>query len=106
VATKLHQVLCVPISKEDYTIISYGAFKVIECKTPQQRNGYDCGVFTLGFAEALSSASDDGGVANVKEYLEALLQDWFEENGGHAESALRLRERIGGDIRELALQNE
>mmetsp|Transcript_7602 Transcript_7602/g.12230 ORF Transcript_7602/g.12230 Transcript_7602/m.12230 type:complete len:223 (+) Transcript_7602:63-731(+) len=96
VAKKLHKVLSAPMSKEDNVT---DMVEVLECRTPQQRNGYDCGVFTLGFADALS-ASDDF----VKEHHEAILQSHFEEDGGHEQFASGLRKRIGDDIRVLAAE--
>jgi hypothetical protein len=73
--------------------------EVVECQTPQQQNGYDCGLFALGFAEALSK-TDEHFI--VKENCESLLQSHFEKNGGHRDFALRLRRNIGDVIRELA----
>jgi len=72
---------------------------VVECQTPQQQNGYDCGLFALGFAEALSG-TDEHFI--VKEDCEGLLQNHFENNGGQGDFALRLRRNIGDAIRELA----
>lgn len=78
---------------------------VIECQTPQQRNGYDCGVLALGFAEALTNTTDrvedDNLNAKKKKYYESLLQSYFDKHGGHEYFALRLREQIGDAIREL-----
>ena len=106
VAKRLHDVLCSSFDELDDVLCASASkvdgiakVEVIECKTPQQRNGYDCGVLTLGFAEALSTS--DGFVKKVEDY-ESLLQSYFEENGGHGEFAFGLRERIGDDIRELA----
>mmetsp|Transcript_14938 Transcript_14938/g.32421 ORF Transcript_14938/g.32421 Transcript_14938/m.32421 type:complete len:303 (+) Transcript_14938:17-925(+) len=96
VAKKLLKVLGASMSKDDGVA---DVVEVLECQTPQQRNGYDCGVFALGFTEALS-ASDDYGF--VKEDHEALLQSHFEEKGGHGEFASGLRKQIGDDIRALA----
>ncbi|KAL9183931.1 hypothetical protein ACHAXT_002017 [Thalassiosira profunda] len=97
VASKLLKVMCAPMSKKDCNIDS---LEVIECRTPQQRNGYDCcGVLTLFFAEALSSS---GGFGIPKEQRESLLATHFGNNGGHEKFALGLREKLGKDIRELA----
>jgi hypothetical protein len=73
---------------------------VVECQTPQQRNGHDCGLFALGFAESLSGSANDF-IVN-KENCESLLRNYFETNGGHEEFALRLRKCIGDRVRELA----
>ncbi|KAL7543755.1 hypothetical protein ACHAXR_013447 [Thalassiosira sp. AJA248-18] len=97
VAKKLHNVLCESMSEMDG--VANAVAEVLECQTPQQKNGYDCGVLALGFAEALSE-SDDYGF--VKGQYEALLQSDFEGKGGHGEFAYGLRKRIGDDIRELA----
>ena len=74
--------------------------EVVECKTPQQRNAHDCGLFALGFAESLSVSADDF-IVN-RENCERLLRNYFETNGGHEEFALRLRKSIGDRIRDLA----
>jgi hypothetical protein len=86
---------------------------VIECQTPQQRNGYDCGILALGFAEALTTTinttvsrreeeNDDIIIGKKEEkYYESLLQRYFDKHGGHEEFALRLRKQIGDAIREL-----
>ena len=84
------------MSKEDNVT---DVVEVLECRTPQQRTGYDCGVFALGFADALF-ASDDF----VKEHNEAVLQSHFEENGGHEQFVSGLRKQIGDDIRGLAAE--
>ena len=71
---------------------------VVECKTPQQGNGYDCGVFTLGLSEALSS--QPFGLGKSEQQKE--LQSQFEIMGGENKFASNLRKRIADDIRELA----
>ena len=96
VAEKLQKVLHTSMSKD---VRITDVVEVVECKTPQQRNGYDCGVLALGFAEALS-VCDDHGFA--KEHYESMLQSHFETNGGHENFALGLRKKIGDDIRQLA----
>ena len=100
VAKKLHCVLCTNMSKEKDGVAD--VVEVLECKTPQQENGYDCGVLTLGFSEALAT-SDDYGF--VKAQYENCLQSEFEEKGGHAAFALGLRKRIGDEIRQLSKQS-
>ncbi|KAL7524155.1 hypothetical protein ACHAWF_000836 [Thalassiosira exigua] len=96
VAKKLHQVLCSTMSEQDGVA---DVVDVEECKTPQQRNGHDCGLHALGSAEALCASEDYGF---LKEEHEDIVRRHFEENGGHAEFASNLRKRIGDDIRELA----
>ncbi|KAL3763894.1 hypothetical protein ACHAWU_003360 [Discostella pseudostelligera] len=88
-----------------------------ECAVPQQNNGYDCGLFALGFAEALASSPPkfpypDGNFATTnletkKEFHEAAVRAYFDENGGPESYASGLRRRIGDEIRMLASrQNE
>lgn len=96
VANKLHKVMCASMSKDDGVA---DVVEVLECQTPQQNNGYDCGVFALGFTDALSSSNDYGF---MKEQHESLLQSHCEEEGGQGDFALGLRKQIGDDIRGLA----
>ncbi|KAL9189998.1 hypothetical protein ACHAXT_009673 [Thalassiosira profunda] len=100
VAKKLHRVLCASMQhqKGRGSGITHQA-RVTECTTPQQRNGYDCGVLTLGFADALSS---DHGFGVAAEHRESLLETYFEGNGGHEKFASELRKQIADDIRQLA----
>ena len=64
-----------------------------ECDTPKQSNNYDCGVFAIGFAEALTSNKytcitlNDTGT----DYSSSQLQQHFEDNGGHETFASGLR---------------
>lgn len=71
---------------------------VVECKTPQQYNGYDCGLMALGLAEALSLQPFGVG----KSEQEKELHSQFELMGGKDKFASNLRKRIANDIRELA----
>ena len=57
--------------------------EVLECRAPQQRNGYDCGASTLGFAEALLSDLDDWGF--TREQHEGLLEADFNEGAGRVD---------------------
>jgi len=70
------------------------------CKTPQQNNGHDCGIFTLGAAEALSVSSLWQGDRIVAQDMENALLN-FVTTGG-SEYAQKMRTKIGRDIRELA----
>ena len=102
-------------AKHDVAAIDGGdgnLVSVIECQTPQQRNGYDCGILALGFAEALTTTintvsreeENDNDIINgkkEKKYYESLLQRYFDKHGGHEDFALRLRKQIGDAIREL-----
>ena len=87
VSKKLHKILNTNMSSDEEV--------VVECKTPQQKNGYDCGVLSLGFSKAISTCDDVG-------QYESRVQTYFEEKGGHEKFALRLRKQIGDDIRQLA----
>lgn len=75
---------------------------VVECQTPQQNNGYDCGVFMLGFAEAL--ALDDSGFGSQIEY-ETALKTRFDAMGGQKRFASGLRKSMAVVIRELASES-
>jgi Ulp1 family protease len=77
--------------------IHIGAADVNECKTPQQCNAYDCGVFLLGFAEALSSAKDDF----TPKYCKEKYEDTVSSFASRDEFAVKLRRRIYEDIRTL-----
>ena len=52
---------------------------VVECSTPQQSNGYDCGLCTLANAEALSAAID--GLPRGRRRCEEEEED-MEDGGG------------------------
>jgi Ulp1 family protease len=67
---------------------------VKECKSPQQNNGYDCGVYLLGFAEALSSC-DWPVMKCCQQQYEVALREYI----GGAEFASILRKRIANDVR-------
>ena len=69
---------------------------VIECKTPQQNNGYDCGVFLLGFSQVLSSNDLNKNLFSKQEFEHAL--DKY-ASGTHFASDLR--KTIANDIRTL-----
>jgi len=68
---------------------------VEECDTPKQSNNYDCGVFAIGFAEALTSNKytcitlNDTGTGT--DYNSSQLQQYFEDNGEHETFASNLR---------------
>ena len=73
------------------------AANVHECKSPQQGNGYDCGVYLLGFAETLSSLQIDSPIdKRKKEYEETLCAKV--DGAGFAS---QLRKRIVNVIHEL-----
>eukprot|EP00985_Skeletonema_marinoi_P021616 scaffold13365_cov119-Skeletonema_marinoi.AAC.1 len=79
---------------------------VIECQALQQNNGYDCGVYTLGFAEALLRLSNDKSGSNNglldEKAIEAAFTSYMNDMGGQIHFASNLRGRIGDDIRKLA----
>mmetsp|Transcript_3976 Transcript_3976/g.8908 ORF Transcript_3976/g.8908 Transcript_3976/m.8908 type:complete len:267 (+) Transcript_3976:40-840(+) len=91
VARKVVDVLRVSNSDHDGCRV-----RVVERKTPQQGNGHDCGVFALGVAEILAA------MPFGMEKAEEELQKQYDERGGQGEFAIRLRRRIGDDIRRLA----
>ena len=77
---------------------------VVRCSTPQQNNGYDCGIFTLGFAEALSSETHIWAgtpVSGVIGDMEEAVKSFIAANGG-AGFSKNMRSRIANDIRGLA----
>jgi hypothetical protein len=105
VANKLYSVL-----QQHYSSMQKDAtasVNVIEYQALQQNNGYDCGVYTLGFAEALLRLSNDGSGSNDglldKDSLETAFTSYMNDMGGQIHFASNLRKRIGDDIRKLAL---
>mmetsp|Transcript_22685 Transcript_22685/g.42188 ORF Transcript_22685/g.42188 Transcript_22685/m.42188 type:complete len:206 (-) Transcript_22685:859-1476(-) len=83
---------------------SQSAVQVIQARTPQQLNGYDCGVHVLGAAKAFAnmtsdSDNDDSSSCNSVEILENELQKVV----GHDTSAfcVKLREEIASEIHRL-----
>ena len=78
---------------------------VIECQALQQNNGYDCGMYTLGFAEALLRLSNDRSGNNTglldEKAIEAAFTSYMNDMGGQMHFASNLRRRIGDDIRKL-----
>ena len=69
---------------------------VIECKTPQQNNGYDCGLFLLGFSQVLSSNDLPSDKISKQQFEHALYQY---ASGTHFAS--ELRKTIASDICKL-----
>jgi hypothetical protein len=82
------------------------AANVTECQVPQQSNGFDCGLYTLGFAEALLRLSKDnpcGGNRNkndglLKISIETSIASYMSEQINFASN---LRKRIREDIQNL-----
>ena len=98
VANKLNNVLHQHYSstqKKDTT----SSVNVMECQALKQNNGYDCGLFTLGFAEAILRY--DGLLDKAS--LETAFTSYMNDMGGQINFATNLRKRIGDDIRKLAL---
>ena len=94
VATKLERVLSAQDSKNNSTT----NVQVQECKTPQQANGYDCGIHVLAAAEALS-------VVNDEDTYETALPEWIHsKNRTTGDFAIKYRESMAVDIRQLATQ--
>ena len=82
---------------------SANSVEVEECETPQQKNTYDCGLFALGFAEALTSPKynycivlDETGT----KYDGSQLQKYIDESGGFR-FASKLRSRIAHYIHQM-----
>ncbi len=96
---KLQKVLAT--SWENEFIETFGEdANVVECKTPQQTNGCDCGLFALGVAEALAFAGNADGVLGVSE-LESIVHSYFDKIGDVEIFGTKLRKIIGDDIRSL-----
>lgn len=94
VSVKLHKVLCCVSSS--IFIENVDLKNPVECTTPQQTNGYDCGVFMLAVAGALSC---DGSGEN-KEEFERTIRTYFDGMGDNF--ALTLRKQIADNIRQLS----
>lgn len=82
---------------------------VIDCEALQQNNGYDCGLYTLGFAEALLRLSNESGSGSNnglldEKTIESAFASYMNDMGGQVHFASNLRRRIGDDIRKLALE--
>lgn len=75
---------------------STAAEEVLECQTPQQENGYDCGIHVLAAAEALCLVKSQDVVSH-----EAALQEWVSKRESFA---IESRKSIASDIRKLAAE--
>lgn len=86
---------------------------VTECQVPQQSNGFDCGLYTLGFSEALLRRSNDNscGSSNNKNdgllevSIETAIASYMSDMGGQIDFASNLRKRIRDDIHKLAVEH-
>jgi len=107
---------------------------VVDCVTPQQSNGYDCGLCTLANSEALSSGIDamprrhrrredcengsgaEGGDGNhkytyddddkeVKKWLEQTVKSFMIGYGGMGKMAKSIRRKMAADVREMKGSN-
>ena len=65
------------------------------CKTPKQQNGYDCGVYLLGFAETLTSFHGES-----QKYGDVICKELSRDD-----FTKMLRKRISNDIRGI-IQSE
>ena len=66
--------------------------KVDRCTSPQQKNGFDCGLFVLGIAKHLTGNNNCISLVDGKtSYDSKKLDDYFQENGGHESFASDLR---------------
>ena len=82
---------------------------VIECQALQQNNGYDCGLYTLFFAEALlryANVTCSGGCSGLLDdsAIETAFTSYMNDLGGQIHFASNIRKRIADDIRKLALE--
>lgn len=88
-------------SKAEGTTELQDPVSVLECRTPQQTNGYDCGIYMLGMAEATSSVSAPSLLGAAKEAYEDAVA--VRIGGGEEGSfAPEMRRRIAKEIRRLA----
>ena len=99
VGAKIHQALS--LHNNDAATSPNKKVTLTHCSTPQQNNGHDCGIFTLGAAEALSESSLWQGERIITQDMENALMDFVHTLGG-AEFAKKMRQKIGQDIRALA----
>ena len=65
--------------------------KVDRCTSPQQKNGFDCGLFVLGIAKHLTGNDCISLVDGKTKYDSKKLDDYFQENGGDESFASDLR---------------
>eukprot|EP00555_Chaetoceros_dichaeta_P002937 CAMPEP_0198252436 /NCGR_PEP_ID=MMETSP1447-20131203/2953_1 /TAXON_ID=420782 /ORGANISM="Chaetoceros dichaeta, Strain CCMP1751" /LENGTH=405 /DNA_ID=CAMNT_0043937697 /DNA_START=24 /DNA_END=1241 /DNA_ORIENTATION=- len=108
---------------------------VVDCVTPQQSNGYDCGLCTLANSEALSVGIDgmprrhrrredcengsgveggDGGRngstyddddKEVKKWLEQTVKSFMIGYGGMGKMAKSIRRKMAADVKEMKESN-
>lgn len=85
---------------------------VIECKTPQQRNGYDCGVFVLALTEILSSLEDIKTIASSSTHVFSIgtlvkhCEEVIEGMDDDINFGINIRKRIANDIQRLILDSK
>jgi len=82
--------------------ISSDDINLVECKTPQQTNGCDCGLFALGVAQALAFADKSSETPDASE-LEFIVHYYFDKIGDVKSFGTNLRKIIGDDIRSLII---
>lgn len=130
VANKLQQMQSVCQGENDSEAEEGGRNKsskeilILECQTPQQTNGYDCGVCTLCNAQAIINfCASDGGlryvnkieaydddyqcsshslVLELKSLFERAVLEISTKKGGAAAMCNSMRKNIASDIRELS----
>lgn len=122
VANKVKRVFLKHYSTADDDSINTTNVAVTECQVPQQSNGFDCGLYTLGFAEALlrlsnndnpcgssrSSSNNDNNKNDglLKVSIEAAIASYMSDMmGGQINFASNLRKRIRDDIHKLAVEH-
>jgi len=113
VANKLQNIISIGIGcmkKKDQSMI-----QIINCDTPQQHNGSDCGIYVLCFAEAISKHIIESpkvsmdqfilqDLADSKLWMGDILKTFVNEqyNGSTQMMAESVRSRIATDIKELS----
>jgi hypothetical protein len=110
VANKVKSVFLKHYSDDDDSTASN--VNVTECQVPQQSNGFDCGLYTLGFAEALLRLSNDNLCGSsrhssdglLKGSIETAIASYMSDMGG-LNFASNLRKRIRDDIHKLAVEH-
>ena len=85
---------------------------VIECKTPQQRNGYDCGIYALALTEILSSLEDIKKIASDDKHdfsiaiLVKRCEKVIEGMDDDTHFGVDVRKRIANDSQSLILDSK
>ena len=84
----------------------------IECKSPQQRNGHDCGVFVLALTETLSSLEDIKTIASSSTHVFSIgtlvkhCEEAIEGMDDDMHFGINVRKRIANDIQSLIFDSK